>query len=127
MGIFRGQPPEDSHQKYQKSKRVSPKYLKVLNLLQIIMNKASLIDVLAERLGVPRAESEKMINTLFEVITDTIKNGQEVTITGFGAFSVRERKGRTGVNPRNISEKIQIPPVKVPKFKAGKSLKEAVR
>lgn len=91
------------------------------------MNKATLVEVMAERLGTGRAEAEKMINTLVEVITDTIKKGDEVTITGFGAFSVRERKGRTGVNPRNITEKIEIPPVKVPKFKAGKSLKEAVR
>jgi DNA-binding protein HU-beta len=91
------------------------------------MNKAGLADALAERLGTGKQEAEKMINTLVEIITNTIKNGDEVTITGFGAFSVRERKGRTGVHPRKITEKIEIPPVKVPKFKAGKSLKEAVR
>ncbi|HLC44735.1 MAG: hypothetical protein A2722_00365 [Candidatus Doudnabacteria bacterium RIFCSPHIGHO2_01_FULL_50_11] len=91
------------------------------------MNKAALIDVLAERLGTGKAEAEKMLNTLVEVITDTIKNGDEVTITGFGSFSVRERKGRIGVNPRNLSQQITIPPVRVPKFKAGKSLKESVR
>jgi DNA-binding protein HU-beta len=91
------------------------------------MNKAALIDVLAERLGTGKTEAEKMIHTLVDVITETIKNGDEVTITGFGSFSVRERKGRIGVNPRNLSQQINIPPVRVPKFKAGKSLKEAVR
>ncbi|PIR97555.1 MAG: DNA-binding protein [Candidatus Doudnabacteria bacterium CG10_big_fil_rev_8_21_14_0_10_41_10] len=91
------------------------------------MNKAALIDVLSERLGIGKSESEKTLNTLVEVITNTIKNGEEVTITGFGAFSVHQRKGRIGVNPRNPSEKIDIPSVRTPKFKAGKSLKEAVR
>jgi DNA-binding protein HU-beta len=91
------------------------------------MNKASLAEALAERSGTGKQEAEKMINALVEIITNTIKNGEEVAITGFGAFSVRERKGRTGVHPRNVLEKIEIPPVKVPKFKPGKSLKEAVR
>lgn len=91
------------------------------------MNKAALIDVLAERLGIGKVEAEKTLHTLIEVITNTIKNGEEVTITGFGTFSVHQRKGRIGVNPRNPQEKIEIPSVRTPKFKAGKSLKEAVR
>jgi DNA-binding protein HU-beta len=91
------------------------------------MNKARLVEVLGERLGINKQESEKTLNTLVEIITDTIKNGEEVTITGFGAFSTHQRKGRVGVNPRNPSEKIDIPSVRTPKFKAGKSLKEAVR
>jgi DNA-binding protein HU-beta len=91
------------------------------------MNKSGLIELYAERLGVARAEAEKSLSTLVEIITDTIKNGEEVTITGFGTFSVRQRKGRIGVNPRNVTEKIEIPSVRTPKFKAGKALKEAVR
>lgn len=91
------------------------------------MNKATLIEVLAERTGTVRGEAEKMVNTLFEIITDTIKKGEEVTITGFGSFSAHDRKGRVGVNPRNLSEKISIPTVRVPKFKAGIALKKAVR
>lgn len=91
------------------------------------MNKAALIDTLSERLGTGKSEAEKMVNLFTEIITDTIKSGDEVTITGFGTFSSRVRKGRTGVHPRNITQAIQIPPVRVPKFKAGKSLKEAVR
>lgn len=91
------------------------------------MNKAALAQQLAERMGTNKAEAEKVVDTLFEIITNSLKSGEEVTVTGFGAFSVHERKGRVGVNPRNLGEKIQIPPVKVPKFKAGKNLKEAVR
>lgn len=91
------------------------------------MNKATLIDVLAERTGSVRVEAEKMVNTLFEIITDTIKRGEEVTVTGFGSFSTHNRKGRIGVNPRNLSEKINIPTVRVPKFKAGIALKKAVK
>jgi len=91
------------------------------------MNKSALIEIYAERLGVGRAEAEKSLNTLVEIITETVKNGGEVTITGFGTFSVHQRKGRIGVNPRNVTEKIEIPSVRTPKFKAGKALKEAVR
>ena len=91
------------------------------------MNKASLIEALAERTGTGRNDAEKMVNTLFEIITDTIKKSDEVTITGFGSFSAHDRKGRVGVNPRNLSEKISIPTVRVPKFKAGIALKKAVR
>ncbi|MDP2933243.1 MAG: HU family DNA-binding protein [bacterium] len=91
------------------------------------MNKARLAEVLAERAGTGKSEAEKMINTLVEVITDTIKNGEEVTIAGFGSFSAHDRKGRIGVNPRNISQQINIPTVRVPKFKAGTTLKKAVR
>ena len=91
------------------------------------MNKSELIKILAERLGVNRQEADKILDTLTTVITETISSGGEVTLTGFGTFSVHERKGRVGVNPRNLAQKIEIPPVKTPKFKAGKSLKEAVR
>ncbi|MCL5435551.1 MAG: HU family DNA-binding protein [Patescibacteria group bacterium] len=91
------------------------------------MNKASLIEALAERTGTVRGEAEKMVNTLFEIITDSMKKGEEVTITGFGSFSAHDRKGRVGVNPRNLAEKINIPTVRVPKFKAGIALKKAVR
>ena len=91
------------------------------------MNKATLVEVLSERTGSLRVESEKMVNILFEIITETIKRGEEVTITGFGSFSTHDRKGRIGVNPRNLSEKINIPTVRVPKFKAGIALKKAVK
>ena len=68
-----------------------------------------------------------MLNTFVDTVMATLKKGEEVVLTGFGAFSVKQRAGRTGVNPQNPTEKIQIPPVKVPKFKAGKALKDSLK
>ena len=86
------------------------------------MNKAELIEVISEKVGVSKKETEDVIDTMLDTITGKLKEGQEVTLTGFGAFSARTRKGRVGVNPRNPAEKIDIPSVTVPKFKAGKNL-----
>jgi DNA-binding protein HU-beta len=91
------------------------------------MNKAELVEVISEKVGVPKKEVEDIIDNLTDTIINKLKEGQEVTLTGFGAFSARARKGRVGVNPRNPSEKIDIPSVVVPKFKAGKNLKEALK
>jgi DNA-binding protein HU-beta len=91
------------------------------------MNKAELAQVLAEKLNISKKEAEDMVNTTVSVITSTLQKGEEVVLTGFGAFSVKQRAARTGVNPQNPSEKIQIPAVKVPKFKAGKALKDALK
>jgi DNA-binding protein HU-beta len=91
------------------------------------MNKAELAQALAEKLNVSKREGEDMLNALVELITSTLKKGDEVVLTGFGAFSVKMRAARTGVNPQNPSQKIQIPAVKVPKFKAGKALKDSLK
>jgi len=91
------------------------------------MNKAELIDVLATKLGLSKKQAEDAVNLTFETIIHVLKAGGEVTVTGFGAFEARIRKGRLGVNPRNPTEHIQIPSVRVPKFKAGKTLKDALR
>ena len=91
------------------------------------MNKAELIEAISQKVGVSKKEVEDVVDAITKMITDKIKEGQEVTLTGFGDFSARTRKGRTGVNPRNPQEKIEIPSVKVPKFKAGKNLKEALK
>ena len=91
------------------------------------MNKAALIEVIAQKVGIAKKQAEMALDCLTETITEQIKQGKEVTLTGFGAFSARTRKGRIGVNPRNISEKIEIPSVTVAKFKAGKNLKEALK
>jgi DNA-binding protein HU-beta len=91
------------------------------------MNKAELITHIAEDVGVTKKQAEDMIESFVNIVTDTIKKGGEVTIAGFGAFMSKQRKGRTGVNPQNPSEKIQIPSVTVPKFKAGKGLKDALK
>ncbi len=91
------------------------------------MNKVELAEAVAARLGINKVEAEKSLNAMLGIITEQLKGGGEVNLTGFGAFSVSNRAPRTGVNPQNPSEKIQIAATKVPKFKAGKGLKEAVR
>lgn len=91
------------------------------------MNKAELAVALAEKAGIHKKEGEAVIEAFVNTITETITNGGEVNIAGFGAFSAKMRAGRIGVNPQRPTEKIQIPPVRVPKFKAGKGLKDALK
>ncbi len=91
------------------------------------MNKVELIEAISGKTNVAKKEVEDVIDGMLDVIIAKLKDNEEVTLTGFGAFSARTRKGRIGVNPRNPSEKIEIPPVRVPKFKAGKNLKEALK
>lgn len=91
------------------------------------MNKADFAQTLAEKLNVSKREGEDFLNAFVDVVTVTLQKGDEVVLTGFGAFSVKARAARTGVNPQRPTEKIQIPAVKVPKFKAGKALKDALK
>ncbi len=91
------------------------------------MTKIQFINSIAEKLGLEKNIVEKVINTLIQTITEELKAGKEVTLTGFGTFSTRHRSARMGVNPRNPSEKIQMPAVTVAKFKAGKTLKDALK
>ena len=91
------------------------------------MNKAELITRIADEVGVTKKQAEDMVEAFVKITTSTLQKGGEVTIAGFGAFMSKQRKGRTGVNPQNPSEKIQIPSVTVPKFKAGKGLKDALK
>ena len=91
------------------------------------VNKVELAEAVSQKIGTTKGDAEKALSAVVEVITETLKGGGEVTITGFGSFSVSHRAARTGVNPQNPSEKIQIGATKVPKFKAGKGLKDAVR
>jgi DNA-binding protein HU-beta len=91
------------------------------------MNKAELAQALAEKVNLPKSQAEDMLNSLLEIITNTLKGGGEVVLTGFGAFSVKTRAARVGVNPQKPTEKINIPAVKVPKFKAGKALKDELK
>lgn len=91
------------------------------------MNKAELIAHLAEKAGISKKQAEDCVESYVNIVMQTLKAGGEVTIAGFGTFSAKTRAGRTGVNPQNPSEKIQIPPVTVPKFKAGKNLKDILK
>ncbi len=91
------------------------------------MNKAELALRIAERLDVPKKMGEDFIELLEETITQALVDNDEVTIAGFGTFSSKIRSARMGVNPQKPSEKMQIPAVRVPKFKAGKALKDALK
>ena len=91
------------------------------------MNKAELVSAIAEKTAMQKADAEKAVEAFVDIVTSTLKGGGEVNIAGFGAFLSKDRAARTGVNPQRPTEKIQIPAVKVPKFKAGKNLKEALR
>lgn len=91
------------------------------------MTKQELINEAASKAGVTKKAAGDVIEAVLAAVTKSLKGGKNVTITGFGTFRVSKRAARTGVNPRNPSEKIKIPAMKVPAFKAGKALKEAVR
>jgi len=91
------------------------------------MNKASLIEAIAGKTNIPKKDIETVIESFEETVILTLQKGEEVTLAGFGAFSARQRSSRMGVNPQNPEERIQIPAVTVPKFKAGKNLKDSLK
>lgn len=90
------------------------------------MNKQALVEVVHEALGETKASAEKAVDTIFDSIVDALKRGEEVSIAGFGIYSVKDRAARTARNPRT-GEPIDVPAMKVPKFRAAKALKEAVK
>ena len=89
------------------------------------MNKTELIEVIAKRADVPKSQAQKHFDAFEDVVTHVLKSGDEVQITGFGKFYVREQKARDGRNPQT-GEKMRIPARKVPSFSAGNSLKESI-
>ncbi|CAN5647541.1 MAG: DNA-binding protein HU-beta [Chromatiales bacterium USCg_Taylor] len=89
------------------------------------MNKTDLIDVVAESADLPKASAGRAVDAMVNAITKALKKNDEVTLVGFGTFSVRKRAARAGRNPRT-GETIKIAASKVPAFKAGKALKDAV-
>ena len=91
------------------------------------MTKQDLVNTAASKAGVTKKAAGEVLDAVLAAITSSLKGGNNVTITGFGTFRVSHRAARTGVNPRNPSQKIKIPAMKLPAFKAGKSLKDAVR
>ncbi len=91
------------------------------------VNKVALAQMIADKVGLNKKEGEEVVAAFTQIVTDTLVKGDDVTISGFGAFSAKMRAGRVGVNPQNPSQKIDIPPVTVPKFKAGKALKDALK
>ena len=89
------------------------------------MNKSELIAAVAEQAALSKKDAEKAVNAVIAAITDKLVEGDKVQLVGFGTFEVRAREARIGKNPRT-GEKIEIAASKVPAFKAGKALKDAV-
>ncbi len=90
------------------------------------INKDAVVDHISSKCDMSKKDVETVIDTMFEKITEELRQGNKVTFTGFGAFKVSNRAAREGINPQT-KEKIQIPAMTVPKFTAGKALKEAIK
>lgn len=91
------------------------------------MNKARLLETVSYKTGVNKKIVDEVLQGFERVVLEALKGGDEVTLTGFGTFSARRREARMGVNPQKPSERMQIPAVTVPKFKAGKTLKDFLK
>jgi len=89
------------------------------------VNKTELVSAVAEKADLTKKEAERLINALFASIEEALSQGDKVQLVGFGTFEVRDREARKGRNPQT-GEEIEIPATKVPAFKAGKALKDAV-
>lgn len=89
------------------------------------MNKSELIDSIAEQAGCTKADAGRGLDALLQIITSELSTGGQIVLPGFGSFSVGHRAARTGRNPQT-GEPIEIKAARVPKFKAGKVLKDAV-
>ena len=90
------------------------------------MNKTELIAAIAEKSHLTKKDAESALKAFTDVVADELKKGEKVQLVGFGTFDVKTRAARTGLNPRT-KETIQIPEAKVPSFKAGSALKDAVK
>lgn len=89
------------------------------------MTKAELVASIAEKTELSKKDSEKALAAVIDTIVETLATGEKVQLVGFGTFEVRDRKARDGINPAT-KEPIKIPATKVPAFKAGRALKDAV-
>lgn len=90
------------------------------------MNKAAIIDAVHAVLGGTKVQAEQAVDAVVSSIVDTLKKGNEVSIAGLGIFAVKQRAAREARNPRT-GESIKVPAMKVPKFRAAKALKDAVK
>ena len=90
------------------------------------MNKTELVAAIAEQAEISKKDAEKALKAFTDVVAEELKKGEKIQLVGFGTFEVSERAAREGRNPRKPGEMIKIPACKVPAFKAGKALKDAV-
>jgi DNA-binding protein HU-beta len=89
------------------------------------VNKSELIEAIATTADIPKAAAGRALDAMVDTIADALKKGDQVVLVGFGTFSVKERAARTGRNPQT-GQPIEIAAAKIPSFKAGKALKDAV-
>jgi len=89
------------------------------------MNKAEFVDAVAAKASLSKTDASTAVDAVLDCLTDALKNGEQVTLVGFGTYLVRKREARTGRNPRT-GEPLQIAASNAPSFKAGKALKDAV-
>ncbi len=89
------------------------------------MNKSELVSTVADRTGLTKKDTERTLNAIFDTITESLQAGEKVQLVGFGVFDIKERAAHVGRNPRTKQE-IEIAASRVPTFKAGKALKDAV-
>lgn len=90
------------------------------------MNKASIVEAVHAKLGTTKVQAEQVVDTVIDSIIDSLKKGEEVSIAGLGIFSAKQRAARQARNPRT-GETIQVAAMRVPKFRAAKALKDAVK
>jgi DNA-binding protein HU-beta len=90
------------------------------------MTKEQMITKMATDAGITKRQAQEALNCFFDSVTSTLKRGQKVSFVGFGTFSTTKRKARTGRNPQT-GQAIKIAAARVPKFKAGKQLRDAVK
>ncbi len=90
------------------------------------MTKADFVDKLAAKSGLTKKDAAAVVDAFVEVVSESLKKGEDVQFTGFGKFYVQSREARQGINPQTKA-KIKIPATKVPKFSAGLALKNAVK
>lgn len=90
------------------------------------MNKADIVNAVHERIGGTKVQAEQAVETIIETVVDTLKKGGEVSVAGLGIFSTKTRAARQARNPRT-GETIQVAAMRVPKFRAAKALKDAVK
>ncbi len=90
------------------------------------MNKANVVDIVHGKLGGTKVAAEEVVDLVFDTIVGSLKKGEEVSLAGFGIFAVKARAARQARNPRT-GEMVDVAATKVPKFRAAKALKEAVK
>lgn len=91
------------------------------------MTKQDLVNAAAQSASITKKAATQALDAILETITKSLRKGDNVTITGFGTFRISKRSARKGVNPRNPNQEIKIPAMKLPAFRAGKTLRDAVR